>query len=46
METTPFTTATSFIKYLDAPLTKQMEDLHEKNTKFLKKEIKEHLRRW
>jgi hypothetical protein len=39
MQTAPFTTATSNIIYLGITLMKQMENLYEKNFKFLKKEI-------
>jgi hypothetical protein len=46
MEATPFTIVTNNIKYLDVPLTKQVNDLYYKNFKSLKKEIKEDLRRW
>jgi hypothetical protein len=45
-ETTPFTTVTNNIKYLGVNLTKEVKDLYDKNFKFLKKEIKEDLRRW
>jgi hypothetical protein len=38
-ETTPFTTVTNNIKYLDVTLTKQMKDLYDKNFNSLKKEI-------
>jgi hypothetical protein len=41
-ETTPFTVATSSIKYLGVTLTKQVKDLYDKNFKT----IKEDLRRW
>jgi hypothetical protein len=40
-ETTPFT-----IKYIGVTLTKQVNDLYDKNFKFLKKEIEVDLRRW
>ena len=43
-ETTPFTLVTNNIKYLGVTLAKQVEDLHGKNFKSLKKEIKEDLR--
>ena len=36
-ETTPFPIATNSIKYLGVTLTKQVEDLYDKNFKFLKK---------
>jgi hypothetical protein len=45
-ETTPFTIATNYIKYLGVTLTKQVKDLHDNNFKSLKKEIKEDLRKW
>ena len=45
METTPFTIVTNNIKYLCMVLTKQVEDLYDKNFKSLEKEI-EDLRRW
>jgi hypothetical protein len=45
-ETTPFTIVTNNIKYLSVTLTKEEKDLYKKNFKFLKKEIKEDLRRW
>jgi hypothetical protein len=45
MEMTTFTIVTSDIKYLCMTLTKQVEDLYDKNFKSLKKEIKEDLRR-
>jgi hypothetical protein len=44
-ETTPFTIVTNNIKYLGMTLTKQVEDLYDKNLKSLKKEIEEDLRR-
>jgi hypothetical protein len=34
------------IKYLGLTITKEVKDLYDKNSKFLKKEIKEDLRRW
>ena len=40
-ETSPFTIATNNIKYLGVTLTKQVEDLYDKNFKSLKKEIEE-----
>jgi hypothetical protein len=43
-ETTPFTIVTNNIKYLGVTLTKQVEDLYDKNFKSLNKEI-EALRR-
>jgi hypothetical protein len=45
-ETTPFTIVTNNIKYLGMTLTKEVKDLYDKNFNSLKKEIKEHLRRW
>ena len=45
-ETTPFTIVTNNIKYLGVTLTKEVKDLYDKNFKYLKKEIKEDLRRW
>jgi hypothetical protein len=45
-ETTPFTIFTNNIKYLDMTLTKHVKDLYVKNSKSVKKEIKEVLRRW
>jgi hypothetical protein len=44
-ETIPFTIVTNDIKYLGVTLTKEVKDLHDKNFKSLKKEIKEDLRR-
>jgi hypothetical protein len=43
-ETTPFTIVTNNIKYLGVTLTKQVNDLYDKNFKSLKEEI-EDLRR-
>ena len=43
--TTPFSIVTNSIKYLGVTLTKEVKDLHDKNFKSLKKEIKEDLRR-
>jgi hypothetical protein len=43
-ETNPFTMVTNNIKYLGMTLTKEVKDLY-KNFKFLKKEIKEDVRR-
>jgi hypothetical protein len=45
-ETTCFTIMTNNIKYLGVTLTKEVEDLYDKNFKSLKQEIKEDLRRW
>jgi hypothetical protein len=44
-ETRPFSIVTNNIKYLGVTLTKEVEDLYDKNFKSLKKEIKD-LRRW
>ena len=44
-ETKTFTIFTNNIKYLGVTLTKEVEDLYDKNFKTLKKEIKEDLRR-
>ena len=44
-ETTSFTIVTNYIKYLGVTLTKQVKDLYDKNSKSLKKEIKD-LRKW
>jgi hypothetical protein len=44
-EIAPFTIVTNNIKYLDVTLPKEVKDLHDKNFKSLKKEIKD-LRRW
>ena len=40
-ETSPFTIATSNIKYLGVTLTKQVKGLYDKNFKSLKKETEE-----
>jgi uncharacterized membrane protein YoaK (UPF0700 family) len=45
-ETTPLTIVTNNIKHLGVNLTKEVKDLYDKNFKYLKKEIKEDLRRW
>jgi hypothetical protein len=45
-ETTHFTIVTNNIKYICVTLTKEVEDLYDKNFKSLKKEIEEDLRRW
>jgi hypothetical protein len=45
-ETTPFRKVTNNIKYLGMTQTKKVKDLYEKNSKTLKKENKEDLRRW
>jgi hypothetical protein len=42
----PFTIVTNNIKYLGVTLTMEVKDLYDKNSKSLKKEIKEDLRRW
>jgi hypothetical protein len=44
-ETTPFTIVRKDIKYLVLTLTKEVQDLYDKNFKSLKKEF-EDLRRW
>ena len=43
-ETTPFTIVTNNIKYLGMTLTKEVNDLYDKNFKSLKKEIEEDVR--
>jgi hypothetical protein len=43
---TPLTVVTNNIKYLGVTLTKEVKDLYDKNSKSLKKDIKEALRRW
>jgi hypothetical protein len=45
-ETTSFSIVTNNIKYLGLTLTKEVNYLSDKNSKTLKKEIKEDLRRW
>jgi hypothetical protein len=47
-ETIPFkiVIVTNNIKYHGWTLTKEVKDLYDKNSKSLKKEIKEDLRRW
>ena len=45
-ESTPFTIATNSIKYLGVTLTKQVEDLYDKNFKSLRKEIEDDNRKW
>jgi hypothetical protein len=45
-ETTPFTIVTNNIKYLGLTITKEVNILYDRNTKSLKNEIKEDLRRW
>jgi hypothetical protein len=45
-EATPFKIVTNNIKYLGVTLTKEVKDPYGKSFKFLKKEIKEDLRRW
>jgi hypothetical protein len=42
---TPFTAATNNIKYLGVTLINQLKGLYDEYFKFLKKEIKEDLRR-
>jgi hypothetical protein len=44
-EMTPFAIVTNNMKYTHVMLTKQVKDLYDKNFKFLKKEIEEHLKR-
>ena len=41
-----FKIANDNIKYLGVTLTKQVKDLYDMNSKFLKKEIGEDIRRW
>jgi hypothetical protein len=43
-ETTPFIIVTNNIKFLGVTLTKEVKDLYDKNSKSLKKEIKEDLK--
>jgi hypothetical protein len=45
-ETTPFSILTNNIKYLGVTLTKEVNDVYDKNFKSLKKEVKVDLRRW
>jgi len=45
-EMPPFTIVTNNIKYLSVTLTKQVKYLYDRHFKYLKKEIKEDLRRW
>jgi hypothetical protein len=45
-ETAPFSIVTNNIKYLGVTLTKEVKELYDKNTKSLRKEIKEDIRRW
>ena len=45
-KTTPFTVASTKIKYLRFNLTKEAKDLYSENYRTLKKEIEEDLRRW
>ena len=45
-ETTPITIVTNNINYLGVTLSKEVEELYDKNFKSLKKEIKGDLRRW
>ena len=44
-ETTPFIILSNNIKYRSVTLTKEVEDLYDKNFKSMKKEIEEDLRR-
>jgi hypothetical protein len=45
-ETTPFTIVTKIIKYLGLRTrTKEVKDLYNRNSKYLKKEIKQDIRR-
>ena len=44
--TSPFTTATNSIRYLEVTLTKYVEDLYDKNFKSFKKETEEDTRKW
>ena len=44
-ETALFTIATNNMEYLGLTLTKQVEDLYDKNFKSLKKEIEEDIKR-
>ena len=44
-ETSPFTIVTNSIKYFGVTLTKQVEDLYDKNFKSLNKEIEEDTRK-
>jgi hypothetical protein len=46
METAPFTIVTNNIKHLGVTLTKEVNDLYDKNCMSLKKEIEEDHRRW
>ena len=46
IETSPFTIATNSIKYPGITVTKEMEDLFDKNLKALKKEIEGDTRKW
>jgi hypothetical protein len=45
-ETIPFTIASKIMKYLRIKLMKETKDLFNENYKPLKREIKEHIRRW
>ena len=45
-ETSPFTTATNNIKYIEVTLTKKVKDLFDKKFKPLKKETEEDIRKW
>jgi hypothetical protein len=44
-EMTPFVIVTNDIKYLHVTLTKEVKDLYDKDSKSLRKEVKEDLRR-
>jgi hypothetical protein len=46
MDTIPFTVISQKIKYPGVNLTKDVNELHKKNYKPLKKEIEEDYRRW
>ena len=45
-ETTPFTIAPNNIKYRGVTLVKDVEDLFDKNFKFLQKDIEKDIRKW
>ena len=45
-ETAPFTTVAKRIKYLGINLAKEAKDLYSKNSRMLKKEIKEDTKQW
>jgi hypothetical protein len=46
MEIIPFTTASKKIKHLGVNLTKDVNNLQKENYNSMKKEIKEHYRKW